>query len=200
MCIIIIFIFYRLDKRNIYNSTLNPENKIFYSNVYNGMGNITSVFKAPLFASKPNYFECDNLHDAKPEITLVENNSGQSGDQDDVDLYYDSWVDVEHYSGTVLRSAQKLMISALLEKDELFENENRFVPVYYVLKTGNFTENGVQDVFSQLIVEISLKLIFLSLSVALISFAVALFVFSCIKKKQVIVVRENDDLLLTQTE
>ena len=173
---------------------------MFYSNVYNGMGNFTSVFKAPLFASKPNYFECDNLHDAKPDITPVENNSGQSGDQDDVDLYYDSWVDVEQYSGAVLRSAQKLMISALLEKDELFENENRFVPVYYVLKTGNFTENGVQDVFSQLTVEISLKLIFLSLSVALILFAVALFVFSCIKKKQVIVIRENEDLLLTQAE
>jgi len=200
MCINKIFNLFRLDKRNIFNSTLNHDNSKFYSDVYNGMGNFTSVYKSPLFASKPNYFECDNLHDAKPDITPVENNAEQSDDQDDVDLYYDSWVDVEPNSGVVLRSAQKLMISALLEKDELFENQNRFVPVYYVLRTGNFTETGVQDVFNELIVGFSMKLIFLSLSVALNFFAVALFVFSCIKKKEAIVIRENEDHLLNQTE
>jgi hypothetical protein len=164
------------------------------------MGNFTSVFKAPLFASKPAYYECDNLFDAKPEITPVEYKPEQPAEQDDVDLYHESWVDVEPYSGAVLRAAQKLMISALLEKDELFENDNRFIPVYYVFRTGNFTEDSVILVFGDLITALGLKLILTALSVAIITFGISLMIFAWIRKQQQYVATQVNDPLLSQAD
>lgn len=43
-----------------------------------------------------------------------------------------------------MRAAQKILISAYIEKDELFEIErNKFIPIYYLFRTGNFTQEGV---------------------------------------------------------
>jgi len=159
-------------------------NDKYFFDVYNGMGNLTSIFKAPLFASKPAYYECDNLFDAKPEITPLPYTPSNPDEQDDIDLYYDSWIDIEPYSGAVLRAAQKLMISAFIEKDELFENDNRFIPIYYVFRSGNFTEESVKEIFGDLIVGLSFKLIFISLSVAIVTLSVALLVFSYMRKQQ----------------
>lgn len=41
--------------------TLTPENENFYSYKYNGFGNVTSVFKAPFYASKPYYYQCKKI-------------------------------------------------------------------------------------------------------------------------------------------
>lgn len=164
------------------------------------MGNFSSVFKAPLYASKPAYYQCDNLFDAKPDITHVNVINKQPAEQDDIDLYNESWVDIEPYSGAVLRAAQKLMISALLEKDELFENDNRFIPVYYVFRTGNFTEDSVKIVFDDLITALSFKLILTSLSIAIIFMAIALIVFSFIKKQQYFSANQVQDPLLSQAD
>ena len=37
---------------------MNPENSNFYAYKYNGLANVSSVYKAPLFASKPYYYQC----------------------------------------------------------------------------------------------------------------------------------------------
>jgi len=43
-----------------------------------------------------------------------------------------------------LRAGQKILVSALLENDELFELKNdKFVPIYYVFRNGNFTRASV---------------------------------------------------------
>jgi len=53
-------------------------------------------------------------------------------------------VDIEPYSGAVVRAGQKILVSALLQKDELFEIENdKFVPIYFIFRNGNFTQSGV---------------------------------------------------------
>lgn len=135
----------------IMNSTLNPENDIHYSYRYNGFGNMTSVFKAPMYASKPYYYQCkilvyflgDNMEEEMPNFQLRNYTPGQSNDIDDYKLYNESWIDIEPYSGAVVRAAQKLMISVLIEKDDLFEIDNKFVPIYYIFRTGNFSESSV---------------------------------------------------------
>lgn len=87
----------------------------------------------------------DNIDKEIPIINKINYTHSTTEDQDDIDLYNESFVDIEPYSGGVLRAGQKILISALIEKDELFEIEHdKFVPVYYVFRTGNFTEDGVK--------------------------------------------------------
>lgn len=65
-------------------------------------------------------------------------------EEDDIKLYYESWVDVEENTGAVVKAAQKLQISVFLQKDELFDIDDKFVPIYYVFRSGNFTEDSVK--------------------------------------------------------
>lgn len=126
----------------ILSSKYNPFNANYYSEKYNGFGNMTSVFKAPLFASKPYYFECNDSNSEQSTIVNV-TSTVKSRDADDVKLVNESWVDIEPKSGAVVRAAQKILISAFIEKDNLFEMDNRFIPIYSVFRSGNFTENQV---------------------------------------------------------
>jgi len=50
-----------LAENAIQNKTLNPYNEIYYSEIYNNLSNETSVFLAPMYASKPYYYQCKNL-------------------------------------------------------------------------------------------------------------------------------------------
>jgi hypothetical protein len=52
-------------------------------------------------------------------------------------------VDIEPNTGALVGAVQKLLISILLEKDDLFETDNKFVPIYYLFRSGNFTEASV---------------------------------------------------------
>jgi hypothetical protein len=65
-------------------------------------------------------------------------------DEDDHKLYNESFIDVEVYSGGILRAGQKLMLSILIQNDDLFEiPTDRFVPILYTFRAGNFTDEGV---------------------------------------------------------
>ena len=53
-------------------------------------------------------------------------------------------MDIEPYSGGVLRAAQKLMLSVLIQPDDLFEIDgDLFVPILNTFRSGNFTSDGV---------------------------------------------------------
>jgi hypothetical protein len=82
----------------------------------------------------------------KPDLYPREYKPDPPGEEDDIKLYYESWVDLEPNTGAVVRAAQKLMISAYLERDELFDVESKFVPIYYVFRTGNFTNEAVNNI------------------------------------------------------
>ena len=65
-------------------------------------------------------------------------------DPEDHKLFNESYIDIETYSGAVLRAGQKLMLSIKLEKDELFDLENdRFIPILYTFRNANFTDDSV---------------------------------------------------------
>lgn len=160
---------------------MNPNNDVYYCDKYNGMGNLTSVLKLPMYASKPYYSDCDNLEEEKPVINRPPMNHSDPSEDDDITLYHESWVDIEPYSGACLRAAQKLMISAHLEQDELFDIDNKFLPIYYVFRTGNFTQDSMQLVLGDLITGITLKLILQIVGVCLTTLFIALMIFSIIK-------------------
>jgi hypothetical protein len=181
-----------LTQDTIYNSTLNHFNKVYYSDKYNGFGNLTSVFKVPMYASKPYYWNCDNLYNAKPEIKLLNMTHQKSEDEDDQSLYYESWIDVEPYTGAVLRAAQKLLISAYIEKDELFEIDDKFVPIYNIFRTGNFTQEGTDQVLGDLFLGLTFKQVFEILGVTLTILFVSIVLFYLIRAKMDRTYRIND--------
>lgn len=106
---------------------------------------MTSVFKLPLYISKPNYYQCDNLLDSEKPYLIESNNTHyETNDDDDISLYRESFLDIEPNTGVCLRAAQKLMVSALLESDELFEYGSKFIPIYYIFRSGNFSLESVK--------------------------------------------------------
>lgn len=183
-----------LTQDTIYNSTLNNFNKVFFSDKYNGFGNLTSVFKVPMYASKPYYRDCDNLFNARPDIKLLNITHQKSEDQDDQDLYYESWIDIEPYTGLVMRAAQKLLISAFIEKDELFEIDDKFVPIYNIFRTGNFTQVATDQVLGDLFVGLTFKQVFEILGVTITFLFISLLLFNLIRAKMDRTFRVNDKL------
>jgi hypothetical protein len=61
--------------------------------------------------------------------------------------------------------------------------DNKFVPVYYVFRTGNFTEDAVKDVLGDLTIGIGVNLAVNALGVFLTALFLALLFFSIIKVK-----------------
>ena len=175
---------------------MNPNNDLYYSEKYNGMGNLTSILKVPMYASKSNYTDCDNMGNEKPTIVRPQLNQSEPSDDDDVKLFHESWVDIEPYSGAVLRAAQKLMVSAHIEKDELFNIDNKFIPIYDIFRTGNYTENSIQDVLGDLLTGLTLKLIFQIIGVCLTTLFIAFMIFSLIKLR-LSPEKVNDEALLS---
>lgn len=133
---------FTLKESVIQSSKYNPFNANYYSEMYNGFGNMTSVFKAPLFASKPYYYQCPDSPAEQSNIIKV-TSTIQSKDKDDVKLADESWIDIEPNSGAVLRAAQKILLSAYIETDNLFEMDTRFIPIYSLFRSGNFTAEQV---------------------------------------------------------
>jgi hypothetical protein len=78
-----------------------------------------------------------------PDIKMANRTSSTKEDESDQKLFSESFLDIEPFSGGTVRAAQKLMISALIEQDELFDIQPKFVPIYYVFRTGNFTDHNV---------------------------------------------------------
>ena len=82
----------------------------------------------------------------KPILFPREYKPDLPSEEDDIKLYYESWVDVEENTGAVVKAAQKLMISIYIENDELFDIESKFVPVYHIFRSGNFSDASVNIV------------------------------------------------------
>lgn len=148
---------------------------------YDGYGNQTSVLQAPLFVSKGYYKDCNDSLKAKIEI---EPNTDKPSDDDDIVLFEESFLDIEPNSGAVIRVAQKLLVSILLEKDELFDiKQDVFIPVNYVFRTCNLTSDGM-EFLSDLKFAAKVKLygiiIFSVLSIVFIS----LLIYCCKRKEK----------------
>jgi len=93
----------------------------------------------------------DNIGDAQPIIKRAPYTGNKTESPDDRKLFNESWVDIEVYSGAVVQAVQKLLVSVLLQKDELFEiSGDRFVPIYYTFRSGNFTDAGVRITYNSI--------------------------------------------------
>ena len=121
-----------------------PDKANFNQLKYNGLANLTSVYSSSLFASKPYYFQCDLNKAYLPVINIIQQNKTKPIDYEEIDLYRESFFDIEPYSGIVLRSGNKWMYSYQLENDALFDfSHDLFLPLYFSFNSYNYTDIGV---------------------------------------------------------
>jgi len=118
-----------------------------------------------------------------PNITMSDWSSNNTGDKDDQKLFNESFFDIEPYSGGVINAAQKLMISALIEKDELFEMDSKFVPIYYVFRTGNLSASSIDHIFGDLFVGVGMKSAINVIFVTLITLFICLAIYAYIQNR-----------------
>jgi Ca2+-dependent lipid-binding protein len=115
-------------------------------------------------------------------------------------LYEECWIDIEPHTGAVVGATQKLLISALIEKDDLFEIDDKFIPVYFLYRSGNFTEESVMKVFGDLLIGFAFRQIILLFGSLLIFLWVSVMIFSCIKIRVTQPLRDSMVVPLTDEE
>lgn len=175
------FNFFKIKKYNglnthrfVIDNSLLEKNKEYFMEKYRGFGNNTSVLKAPIFISKPYYKDTDN-NDSKVSKAIINfpyKSHDKTNDNDDIDLYEESWFDIEPRSGAVLRAGQKIMASALIEPDVLFDVPKAiFIPVNYVFRSCNLTQEGIDSFLGDLKIAFSIKYY------CIITFSVLSFIF-----------------------
>jgi hypothetical protein len=81
---------YHVDKEFLYNATSNPDFAAYYNWGPDGVANQTSVFGAPVFASKPYFLDGDPVLNELVNYTKIELNNPEN---------YDSVFDIEHWTG-----------------------------------------------------------------------------------------------------
>jgi len=169
---------YLLDEDMILSKNTVPENGVYYADKYNGYANMSSIIKAPFFAHKPYYFQCNDtpasmIPDIKMSASWSQNYSKTEGPED-AKLFNESYFDIEPFSGGTVTAAQKLMISALIERDELFEIDSKFVPIYFVFRTGNLTDTSINMIFGDLVTGLGVKSMINLFCVTLLTLFIAL--------------------------
>ena len=59
------------------------------------------------------------------------------------DYDHDSWIDMEPDTGIVLGLNQKYLVSVLIERDDLFDIDDKFIPIYKFARSGNHSDVNV---------------------------------------------------------
>lgn len=175
---------YRIDKSLVDSSKTNPYNANFYMDKFDGIGNETSILKAPMFISKPYYKDVGDIGKIRVEIKkYTPDNVVKSDDIDDEELFEESWIDVEPTSGACLRAGQKILAHLLIEPDILFDfPDNVFFPVNYVFRSGNVTQHGADNFLGPLRTAFAIKFWgFIAFAVLTIVFLI-LLLFFCLRK------------------
>lgn len=143
-----------LNMFELYRMRMDDASIFIKSNLYNnlipGFTNLSSIYDTPLFASK-RYFK-DSEYENQVDFRKISTNK-TTDDIDDIDLFYDSFVDVEPFSGVTLRSAMKLMYSIHIKNDELFEFEkDKFIPLFYIMTSFNSTDTSISGDYLNVLV------------------------------------------------
>lgn len=94
---------YGLQAKDLWNSTLNPENAEYYSFGPSGLENLTKALNIPLFVSFPHFLEGD------PALV-----SAVRGLKPNYDIHY-SYLDIEPQSGLLARARKRLQLSYFMQ-------------------------------------------------------------------------------------
>lgn len=139
---------FNINKKTLFNVTQNPAQDTFFQYGPTGLVNQSSVMGAPLFGSKPYFLDGDPMLGelviyTRPELNVPSN--------------YESYLNLEPYSGACFYIIEQLMYSAELKPDALYPNLGRqslenygyktYMPMFYMAKTEEFDQHIVDKYF-----------------------------------------------------
>eukprot|EP00357_Protocruzia_adherens_P031440 CAMPEP_0114972588 /NCGR_PEP_ID=MMETSP0216-20121206/480_1 /TAXON_ID=223996 /ORGANISM="Protocruzia adherens, Strain Boccale" /LENGTH=1080 /DNA_ID=CAMNT_0002332981 /DNA_START=101 /DNA_END=3343 /DNA_ORIENTATION=- len=135
-------------------ATSDYNKKVYYSLKYDGMGNQTTVEQAPVFVSKPYFWEAEeagkNTTIYGPDNkVLLPGPSGQT-------YFY-----VEPYSGGAVQANEELQGSIQLSPNVLIPDcPNGFLPMFYLHRYGGLDGHQISSTFGELITAMKVQKIF----------------------------------------
>lgn len=135
---------FRIQKSLVQNATYCPENDQYWAYGPNGVANVTNVNGGPVFASKPYFIDGDETL-----LKVINITNSRYGNYYDFDSYFD----LEKYTGAVLKVAERLMTSVELKPDVLYPDLaseglkeygiNTYLPVFYLNRSAQYSDSRV---------------------------------------------------------
>ena len=139
---------YRVGPELLSNVSVNPMFDVFYQYGPNGVVNQTSVMGSPLFASKPYFLDGDPVLG-----TLVNYTEPQLN----VPANYESYLDIEKYSGATFYITEKIQFNAELKPDALFPNlglkglqsvgYRTYLPTFFMEKIFAYSDHTIKKYY-----------------------------------------------------
>jgi hypothetical protein len=165
----------------------NSDNDVFYSYGPDGLINATSVYSAPVFASKPYFYGGDDK--LLKILELVDKDLGDLS-------VYETFFDVEHYTGAVFKGVIQTMTTVELKPDVLYPNLglagraeqqiNTYLPIYYMNKTAQYSDYRVFLLFNDIKVADMMALMFTILGflfgAIFLIVAIGMLIYHCVMK------------------
>lgn len=135
---------FAINNHTIAKKSVNPDNAKYYFDRYDGVINITSTKRAPLFFTKQYFLDADWDLVTAVELyndTAMSQRIWPSRDKD-LAIY------VEPTTGAALRADQRLQLNMFFDQDELFPNiKPSMLPLFYIFRGYEFSEKAVNDLF-----------------------------------------------------
>ncbi|OMJ84865.1 hypothetical protein SteCoe_13922 [Stentor coeruleus] len=141
---------YRFDYSNSIfdNITSNPSKSVYYQYAPKGLLNLTNIFNAPIFLSRPYFLNGDSV---------LNNLISYTTSQFNIPSNYHTSIDIEKYTGNILYQKQQLQYNLELKPDALFPmlsqvglNNNgyyTFLPVFMTIRSALITDSNNEDNF-----------------------------------------------------
>lgn len=146
---------FRLVDTFMFNKTKNPENAKYYMDRWNGLLNLTSVKKLPLFVSKYHYLDTDEEVYSNVKIYSDANLTQLITP----DREFDIKLDIEPYSGAALYAKLNIQTNYEYQNDRLFMNEKySMIPVFALQRGGGWSNSAIDSKFGLLRIGLKLKL------------------------------------------
>lgn len=138
---------FRMAEETMQKCPINEFNCNYYANQWDGLINVSSIQKAPLFFSQRYLYGSDaQLQDAIT-IYLDENQTEIAN----ATLSDDTFVDIEPYTGVNIGTAVRLQLNYEFQADDLFSTSTYAMLPIFVLERGTaFSDSQVDSVFGQL--------------------------------------------------
>lgn len=145
---------YEPDQILLKNSTEEPDNEKYFIGIH-GTLNLTSVYGAPIFATKGHYLD---IGYNEPYTSIIVDKKGEQ-----IESHHDSdevYMVVEPWTGLTLSAALRLMLNFILEKDILFENLDRdyILPYTFVRKEYTMDKDQINSSLGPLKTALSVSL------------------------------------------
>jgi len=125
--------------------------KVYYDLIYEGMGNQTSIEQAPVFVSKPYFYQAEQ---AGQNTTIY----SDTGDVLVPTPAVESFFYVEPYSGGAVKANEGLQGAVQLIPGFLIpDSPQGFLPLFYLHRYGGLDDAQISDTFGLLITALKVK-------------------------------------------